>query len=170
MSRPSRRLLFALVASAVLAACQHEVGSFDTDTELFERSRSNEASVWYKLNDTLLPRSSGSGHSEALLRTRFNATAASALDSVGQVIADTTFRNGSLIVKELWPDASGVGTYAVMLKRPSDPSADANGWIWGYIRSSGEVRESAIDQGAVCRGCHAQAGSIDGTLMNAYFP
>jgi hypothetical protein len=166
----STKHFLLLVLPMVLLGCKHETADFDTDTELFERARSNEASVWYKLNDTLLPRSSNSGHSEALLRTRFNATAASALDSLGRVFADTTFRNGSLIVKELWPDANGIGTYAVMLKRPSDPSADDNGWVWGYIRSSGEVRQSAIDQGAVCRGCHAQTGSVDGTLMNAYFP
>lgn len=152
-----------------LMACTHEPDVFDVDLELLERARGNEASVWYKSDDTLLPRSSGSGHSETYLRTRFNAVAATALDSI-TLIPDTIFPNGSLIVKELWPDGNGIGTYAVMLKRPSDPAADVDGWVWGYIRSSGEVRTSAIARGADCRGCHAQGGNVDLTLMGVYFP
>jgi len=168
------RTLPALLSIAglltVLYACKHETDDAPIDLELLTRARGPEAMVWYKFNSATLPRSSGSGHSEALLRTRFNSVAEAYLDTLGKVVPGTVFPDGSLVVKELWPDASGVGTYAVMLKRGGDPFADENGWIWGYIRANGQVRTSAVDRGAVCTGCHAGPGNINGTLMNAAFP
>jgi hypothetical protein len=169
----NRRIGLWLTSVVVLAGaigCRHEREEFAVDQELYRRALGTEASIWYKFDDALLPRSSQSGHGEAFLRTRYNAPAATVLDSMGKVIPGSTFPNGALIVKELWPDASGLGTYAVMLKRPTDRGADADGWVWGYIRSNGMVRESAIDQGAACRGCHSQSGHIDRTLMTKYFP
>lgn len=157
-------------ALAALHACKHESVESPTDLELFNRARGPEAAVWYKFSNTLLPRSGGSGHSESLLRTRFNSVAAARLDSLGKVEAGTVFPEGSLIVKELWPDASGLGTYAVMLKRSGDAAADEQGWVWGYIRDNGAVRQTAANRGAACKGCHAGPGNINGTLMNAAFP
>ena len=160
----------AIMAVLALIACRHEADTYGIDRELLERARSAEASVWYANDDALLERSSGSGHLEALLRTRFNAKAARVLDDDGRVVEDTVFPTGSLIVKELWSNTTTLGTYAVMLKRPGDPAADPDGWIWGYLRETGEVRVSALDRGASCRSCHSQSGNIDRTLMNAYFP
>ena len=160
-----------MIASILLVtSCTHESDGIAVDAELLERARTNEAAVWYKFNDTLLPRSSGSGHSQALLRTRFNAKAATVLDSLGKVLPDTLFPEGSLIVKELWDDANSLNRYAMLLKRSSDPAADPDGWVWGYILSNGTVATSAADQGVACRTCHGQSGQIDRTLMNHYFP
>jgi hypothetical protein len=167
---PRQLLLAIVVLVAVLQACKHESNDSPTDLELLTRARSSEAGVWYKFSNVLLPRSSGSGHSEALLRTRFNAVAAAYLDTLGKVQENTVFPEGSLVVKELWPDGSGVGTYAVMLKRSADAAADENGWVWGYIRDNGEVRVTAVNRGAVCKGCHAGPGNINGTLMNMAYP
>lgn len=169
----ARAYTVALVLATIavgIHACKHESNEVRVDTELLERARSNEANVWYAFNDTLLPRSSGSGHSAPYLRTRYNAIAASVLDSTGRVVADTTFPQGSLIVKDLMLDASTLERYAIMLKRTGDPAADPEGWVWGYIFADGEVAVSAIDQGAVCRSCHSQSGHIDRTLMNEFFP
>ncbi len=159
-----------LILTVALSGCRHEADPFAVDAELLDRARGSEASVWYRFDDDLLPRSSGSGHNEAFLRTRFNDVAASILDENGKVMEDTLFPNGSLIVKELWLDENTLGTYAVLLKRAGTQGADADGWVWGYVRANGEVRESAINAGNACRSCHGQTGHIDRTLMNAYFP
>ncbi|MBK9148334.1 MAG: hypothetical protein IPM12_11040 [Flavobacteriales bacterium] len=170
MRRTFPALIAIAAALAVLHACKHEADASPTDLELLARASGMEADVWYKFSDALLPRTSGSGHAEAFLRTRFNDIAAAHLDTMGKVMEGTMFAEGSLVVKELWPEASGLGTYAVMLKRSGDPAADENGWVWGYIRSNGQVRESVINRGAVCKGCHGGAGNINGTLMNAAYP
>lgn len=153
-----------------LAGCKHEPDTTPLDAELYQLALNSSGHVWYKNSDELLPRSTGSGHSEAFLRTRYNAIAATALDTLYRVVADTAFPPGSLIVKELWSDASTIGTYAILLKRPDAEAADADGWVWGYLRANGEVRAPAIDRGAACRTCHMQDGEIDATLMNQYFP
>ncbi|MBL8000423.1 MAG: cytochrome P460 family protein [Flavobacteriales bacterium] len=159
-----------LLLASFAGGCKHEADISSLDLELYELAQSTNGHVWYRANDDLLDRTGGSGHGEPLLRTRYNAIAATVLDSSGRVEPDTLFPSGSLIVKELWESGSTLGTYAVMLKRPGDPSADAGGWVWGYIRASGEVRVSALEQGAACRNCHTQAGHIDATLMNLAFP
>lgn len=46
---------------------------------------------WYKKSSTLLGRSSGSGHPQAYLRTKFNAIAAAKLDSSGKIQVLATF-------------------------------------------------------------------------------
>lgn len=170
MARTSTCSLLLLAPAILLTACAHEPDGIAVDAELLERARSSEAAIWYKFNDSFLPKSSGSGHNEALLRTRFNNRAATVLDSLGKVVPDTLFPEGSLIVKELWTDASTLNRYAVMLKRNNDPAADVDGWVWGYILANGEVAVSAAEQGAACRSCHGQSGHIDRTLMNKFFP
>ena len=166
----SLQLFLALVLAWSAVACKHEAGTAPLDAELYQMALNSSGSVWYKNSPDLLPRSTGSGHSEAFLRTRFNGVAATALDSLYRVVADTTFPPGSLIVKELWSDANTLGSYAVLLKRPESEAADAGGWVWGYLRANGEVRAPALDRGAACRTCHTQDGEIDATLMNLYFP
>ena len=163
-------VLLCLLVVVASAGCKHEPASSALDSELLELARASDGHVWYRFSDSLLPRSPLTGHGEAFLRTRYDPTAAALLDSTGKVLPDTTFPEGALIVKELWEDQSTLGTFAVLLKRPSDPAADANGWVWGYIRANGEVRNSALDKGSACRGCHGQAGSIDASLMNLSFP
>jgi hypothetical protein len=168
----SSTLLFCavLLLVALTGGCKHEPDTSTLDLELLDLARNAEGHTWYRSTDALLNRTSGSGHTEAFLRTRYNAIAATVLDSNARVLQDTVFPSGSLIVKELWESSSTLGTYAVMLKRPEDASADASGWVWGYIRSNGEVRHSALDGGAVCISCHTQPGHIDATLMNVAFP
>jgi hypothetical protein len=162
----------ALAVTALLAmiACKHEETEDSADAELLELAKDTEDNTWYKESDALLPRSAGSGHAQALLRTRFNSIAATVLDTNGQVLPDTTFPNGSVIVKELFDDASTLAQYAILFKKPSHPYADADGWVWGYVRPNGEVREPSRNKGSACRNCHGQENNIDFTLMNAYFP
>ena len=163
-------LALVLVGSLVGSGCKHGTDEDPVDAQLLEMARNTNGSVWYKDSTTPLPRSNGSGHAEPLLRTRYNALAATVLDTNLMVTPDTLFPEGSLIVKELMTDASTTDTYAILYKQSSNVYADASGWVWGYVRPSGEVRIPAKDQGAVCRSCHTQAGHIDQTLMNISFP
>lgn len=164
-------LLSAFAATLLLfgiTACKKEATG--TDLDLLNKAKATAGFVWYKNTDALLPRSSGSGHSEALLRTRYNATAAASLDTAFKVSNAASFAEGSLIVKELHTNASTLSRYAVLYKQSTHPDADANGWVWGYIDADGKVAEPAANKGSACRNCHLQADNIDYMLMNKYFP
>jgi hypothetical protein len=172
MNRPFQRnaagcLLLCLLA---LVGCTHDPDMDPLDARLLDMARSSEGFTWYDGTSTALPRSTGSGHQEPYLRTRYNATAAAVLDTGLMVTLDTLFPEGAMVVKELMSDASTVDTYAILLKESSNPYADASGWVWGYMRTDGTVRVPASDKGAACRSCHTQAGHIDQTLMNISFP
>lgn len=162
-----------LVVLMLLMACKKdkvEVVEDDIDGHLLDIAKNTSGYVWYKNSDTLLPRSDGSGHSQAFLRTRFNPTAAAMLDSVGKVMEGITFPNGSVIIKELYTDANTFDRWAILLKDSGSEFADSQGWVWGYINADESVAVSAKTKGTSCITCHSQAGSIDRTLMNAYFP
>lgn len=150
--------------------CKHEPDADPTDALLLGMARNSDGHVWYKNSDAFLPRSVGSGHTQALLRTRFDPVAASILDANGKVLTDTVFPVGSLIVKELWDDASTLSLYAILYKRPENQNADADGWVWGYVQPDGTARQPASNQGSACRSCHGQADNIDFSLMNKFFP
>lgn len=140
------------------------------DTELYNLAKETSGFVWYKNSSAFLNKSSGSGHSQPLLRTRYNATAATKLDSVGKVMTGAAFPEGSLIVKELNNDVSTLARYAILYKKSGDPNADAKGWIWGYVNADGSVAAKASDKGSSCTGCHSQTDNIDYMLMNKFFP
>ncbi len=141
-----------------------------TDAQLYNMAIEPSGFTWYKNSATPLPKSNSSGHSEPLLRTRYNAVAATKLGTDGKVMAGTTFPEGSLIVKELLNSDESISLYAILYKQSGNEDADADGWVWGYIRPNGEVAISATEKGTGCRGCHSQNGSIDFTLMNIAFP
>ncbi len=171
-----KRNNFILISAAILAlavlsnACKNEDdGAGGTDGDLLSMSKSADGFTWYKNSDALLPKSSGTGHSQPFLRTRYNDIAAAMLDADGKVEAGTVFPEGSLVVKELHDNATTIGRYAILYKQSSSPDADADGWVWGYINADGSVAEPASNKGASCRGCHAQPDNIDFTLMNKYF-
>ncbi|MCB0790169.1 MAG: cytochrome P460 family protein [Flavobacteriales bacterium] len=167
---PIRAFVPPLVLACLITACKHGPDGAPIDDALYRMALDQEGHVWYGFSDALLPKSAGSGHGEPLLRTRYNDVAATLLDSMGKVLPDTVFPVGALVVKELWENDGTIGTYAVLFKKPSEPAADADGWVWGYFTGDGEVRVTALDQGAACRTCHGQPGHIDRTLMNIYFP
>ena len=75
-----------------------------------------------------------------------------------------------MIVKELYENSTTVSRYAILYKKTDSPSADAKGWVWGYIDANGKVAEPASNKGKACISCHNQADNIDYMLMNKYFP
>jgi hypothetical protein len=163
---------FAFFTGLVLSVngCKKEDPAKGTDLELYEMAQETTGFVWYKNSDALLPKSNITGHSETLIRTRYNNIAATQLDANGVVNGGITFPDESLIVKELYNSATDLSTYAIMYKKANHPDADAAGWVWGYVRANGDVRDPASKKGSGCRGCHNQGGNIDFTLMNVAFP
>jgi hypothetical protein len=118
----------------------------------------------------LLSKSSGSGHPQTSLRTKYNKIAATKLDASGKIITNASFPEGSLIVKELYENSNSLSRYAILYKKSDSPFADAKGWVWGYINANGKVAEPASNKGKACISCHTQSDHIDYMLMNKYFP
>jgi len=160
-------IIFAFILS--INACKKDKAE-GTDKELLDMSKTTSGFTWYKNSNTLLSKSSGSGHPEALLRTRYNSTAATMLDSLGKVMANATFPEGSLVVKELYDNATSLSRYAILYKQTNHVDADARGWVWGYINEDGSVAEPASKKGSACISCHLQSDNIDYMLMNKFFP
>lgn len=150
------------------AGCDEEAEG--TDLMLYNMAVDSQGHVWYKNSDADLDKSSGSGHNYDHLRTRYNAEAATMLDSGGKVMDGADFPDGALIVKELYDDPGTVERYAILWKQTGHADADASGWVWGYVNADATVRTPAADKGDGCVSCHRQTGHIDQTLMNKFFP
>jgi hypothetical protein len=103
-----------------------------------------------------------SPHNEPFLVVRYNAKAATRLDSFGRV-APGAFQDSSIVVMEL-SDGTAVTTYAAMMKLPNSASAGAGGWVWGEYAPGGNVRTSTNSRGASCSSCHSKG--VDFTRMN----
>ena len=152
------------------SACKHDQITNDINWDLYELAKDTEGYTWFKNSSAALPRSSGSGHSAPLLRTRFNEIATTQLDSLGRIKSGITFPEGSVIVKELLNADESLERYALLLKDSSSEYADANGWVWGYSYPDGTVAEKAENKGKSCIGCHSQTENIDYVLMNKFYP
>ncbi len=162
-------VLFAvLMAVAIINSCKKEEKAIDK--ELYELAKETSGFVWYKNSSSLLSKSSGSGHPQTSLRTRYNAIAASKLDANGKIMANAIFPEGALVVKELYENASSLIRYAILYKKSDSPFADEKGWVWGYVNADGKVTEAASNKGKACISCHNQGNNIDYMLMNKYFP
>jgi len=166
------RTIFVLlfVGIVMTISCDKEDEVNKTDKELYEMAIATEGFVWYNNSEALLGRSSGSGHTAPFLRTRYNSVAATQLNEDGKILDNAIFPEESLVVKELYSDESALYQYAILLKNTSSEYADKDGWVWGYVDSSGKVLESATKKGVSCISCHTQNGSIDHMLMNRFFP
>lgn len=167
---PIQLSLFALLTISTLISCKKDSAPSNTDADIYEKSKSSTGFTYFKNSDELLGKSSGTGHSQPFLRTRYNSVAAAKLDSSGKIIEGAIFPEGSLIVKELFENATTLDRYAILYKNSSSPDADAKGWVWGYIEANGTVVEPASKKGGSCISCHTQSGNIDYMLMNKYFP
>lgn len=163
-------LSFCISLIMTLNSCKKDAAVDLTDTELYNMAKETTGFTWYKNSDIKLNKSTGSGHSELFLRTRYNAIAATNLGLDGKIIAGTTFPEGSLIVKELYSDATTLTSYAILYKQANHKNADANGWVWGYVFTDGSVKAPSAEKGSGCISCHSQTDNIDYTLMNKYFP
>lgn len=163
-------LSFCLVSIWTINSCTKDKEATGTDNELYEMAKATSGFTWFKNSSSLLDKSSGSGHPQPFLRTRYNSVAATKLDSIGKIMTGATFPEGSLIVKELHDNSTTLGRYAILYKKSGSADADAKGWVWGYINADGSVAEASSKKGSSCISCHSQADNIDYMLMNKYFP
>ncbi len=137
-----------------------------TDAQVSALARAPAGWTYYRGRPDTLMRSTGSGHADARLRTRYNARAATQLDAAGKVRASASFPDSSLIVKELI-SGSAVSRYAVMMKMRGSANA-GGGWLWAYYRPNGDTEISIAARGAACTACHGSG--IDLTRMNDSHP
>jgi hypothetical protein len=162
--------LLAIASVFFLSSCFKNDKTFSkTDYELFKMAEKKEGFVWYKNSEEFLDKSTGTGHSNPLLRTRYNAIAATMLDGNGRIMEGVNFPEGSLIVKELYDADKKLERYAILYKNATSPDADAKGWVWGYINSNNTTAAPASLKGKSCVSCHSQENNIDYMLMNKYF-
>jgi hypothetical protein len=158
-----------LIVLFSINSCKKNKIAKELDKELFEMAKVTSGFKWFKNSNSLLNKSSGSGHPQPFLRTRYNSVAASQLDSNGNIITGVNFPEGSLIVKELYDNSSNIERYAILYKKSDSEVADDKGWVWGYINADGSVAESSSKKGNSCISCHSQPENIDYMLMNKYF-
>lgn len=161
---------FLVMAGFIVNACKHDGVALGTDMLLYDMAVEDTGYVWYKFSDAALDISSESAHGLPKLRTRYNAIAATMLDSEGRIQPGIQFPEGSLVVKELLEDDLSLVRYAILYKNATSADADDQGWVWGYLNASGTVRTSSSEKGSGCSGCHSQGGNIDYMLMNKFFP
>ncbi|MBN4082097.1 cytochrome P460 family protein [bacterium AH-315-B15] len=157
---------FFLVLALLLSSCNKAKG---TDADLLAMAKETGSLIWFKNDAAILDKSAGSAHPQPQLRTGYNSTAASMLDADYRVQEGITFPDGSLIVKELY-DGGTIDRWAILYKQSSNENADLNGWVWGYINGNESVAAPSEDKGQSCITCHSQAGNIDMTLMNKFYP
>lgn len=162
-----RPLLFILFAAACSASDSVQPGQARelSDEDLSSLARAAGPWTFYKNRPDTLLRSQVSGHSEARLRTRYNAVAAGQLDANGKVRSGAQFPDSSLIVKELIV-GNTLERYTVMLKR-SSTNAGA-GWLWAEYAANGATLVSLTAKGRACTGCHVLG--VDYTRMNDGHP
>ena len=153
---------FVLVFTVVvlLSACvSHEfrdvTESVNTDESLF--SELNAGGYQYYQNGGTLSPASASPHGS--FRLRFNDVAASSLDNSGELPANNNFKEGSIIVKEIYNN-NALNLYAVIKKSPTDPSA-ANGWLWAEYALDGTAVISINQKGTSCTNCHSEKPNRD---------
>lgn len=168
-----KKIAFLSIISSLIilvTACKYDNVEGRFETEIFNKAKSTNGYVWFKYSNISLQKSSGSGHVQPLLKTRYNAVAAGQLDSLGRIKIGATFPEESMVVKELLDNSGNIEVYAVLYKKSKHPSADSKGWVWGYYNKDGTVVISSALKGKDCIGCHSQSGNETYMLMNKYYP
>jgi hypothetical protein len=170
LKNPNWIALIFLASIIILSSCSKDEEAKTTDEKLYNLAKQTDGYTWYKYSDVLLNKSTGSGHAQPYLRTRYNTEATSQFDSVGKIKTGIVFPEGSVIVKELYGSETSLDLYAVLLKESTNESADSNGWVWAIYKKDGSVVIPSSEKGNGCISCHAQTDHVNYTLMNKYFP
>ena len=160
MNRKITLLLAALSLFIAMKSCvYHDVSdmktSENTDQSLFDEI--GEGGFIYFQNGSTLSPDPASPH--GLFKLRFNSIAGASLDSNGELPAGGKFKEGSLVVKEVYQN-NNLAVYAVMKKAPSDNSS-GNGWLWSEYALDGTPLSSIEGQGAGCINCHSNTPNRD---------
>lgn len=150
-------LLFGIIA--LLQSCKKDNESTSTDTELFNEISSTSGYTFYVGTPGITAGKGNSPH--GFERVRFNSIAQAALDSSGKLPSGASFPTGSIIVKDIYPSASGsINLFAVMKKDPSN-SSSGSGYLWAEYNPDGSVAFSTSKKGDGCIGCHSGSSNRD---------
>ena len=149
-----------LTILVIMKSCvDHNFGdittSLNTDQSLFGEVEAT--GFEYFQNASLLSPAPESPH--GLFKLRFNSIAASSFDNNGELPEAGKFKEGSLVVKEVYQNNS-LAVYAVMKKAPSDDSA-GNGWLWSEYALDGTPLYSIENEGKGCIDCHSDTPNRD---------
>ena len=122
-----------------------------TDADLRALAQLDASWTWWEHTDSLLARAGSSPHGDRI-RVRYNAVAATQLDSLGRLVATPEFPDSSAVVKEVWADGARRGIL-VMHKAVDDPNAGHGSWLW-FEYADGAVAHSVTADDGVCHNCH----------------
>ena len=139
-------------------SCKNKIDSAPLDDELYAAARENG----YRYYEGTPSITNGAGDSpHGFMRVRFNSTAQLALDANGKLPQGAKFPAGSVIVKEVYTSLNGeIKEYAVM-KKESNSSLTAGGYVWAEFESDGKVKFSAAKKGDGCVSCHQGGNNRD---------
>lgn len=112
-------------------------------------------------------RLNGSEAHRPVIRVSLNATAAGALQG-GRLPANGRFPDGSIVFKEIKPNASAATSlYVVMVKDAANPLA-GNGWLWAEYGTTGSVTFSVNNRGSACTSCHQRERGPQNDLVRTF--
>ncbi len=137
-----------------------------TDAQLYELQKTAAGWTYYRLTPDTLVRGGNSAHPDRVL-VRYNAKAATQLDTGGKVTVNADFPDSSLIVKEVFTGSTRT-IVAYMFKLRAAANAGPGGWVWSETRADGTPFISASLRGANCAPCHSTG--VDYTRMNDAHP
>lgn len=147
--------IFILMKSCVYHDFADITTSENSDQSLYNEIK--EDGYVYFQNGNLLSPADASPHGP--FRLRFNSIAVSSLDSNGELPLGGKFKEGSLIVKEVYQN-NNIAVYAVMKRAPSDGAA-GNGWLWSEYALDGTPLYSIQREGVGCIDCHSDTPNRD---------
>jgi len=155
-----KKLSYLFILSCIVIAAYACKKETDTDRALYDETI--QSGYVYYQNAALLPGLGNSPHGS--FKLRFNAIAAAALDSTGELPVGSTFPDGSIIVKDVY-SGSNITLYAVMKKDASNSDA-GDGWLWAEFEPNGKTIISTSKKGNSCIGCHS--GNTNRDLTNTF--
>jgi hypothetical protein len=160
MKKKFLAISFIVASIVAIQSCSKDKddNALDADNALY--CESTLSGYTYYKNGNLLAGVSPSPHGS--FKLRFNAIAAAALDTTGELPTGSSFPTGSIIVKEIFSGGS-ISLLAVMKKDPSNENA-GSGWIWAEYNPDGSSAFSASKKGDGCISCHNGTPNRDLTM------
>jgi hypothetical protein len=123
-----------------------------TDADIRALAEPDSTWTWWEFSDSLLDRAGNSPHVDRI-RVRYNASAATQLDSAGRVVVGADFPDSSAVVKEVFSGGVAIG-FLVMYKAEGDPHAGHGSWLWAEFGANDQVVHSVAADDGPCHNCH----------------
>lgn len=142
-------------------SCTKDVGKLPgprfTDKGFLDSINQSSSFYWYKNDSNAVY--SGVHGPHGPFKLRFNSVAHAALTDNGKLPQGKLMPSGALVIKELENTSQNATTYYYMYKYQQ-------GWLWGRIKSNGQVEFSIYSNASNCVNCHQQSGNRD--LVTAF--